>query len=107
MVNPQADADDVVLDEMGEKARKATEFLKALAHEGRLMILCNLIEGEKSVTDLEERLDMRQPTVSQQLARLRLERIIEARRDGRQTYYRISDPRAAKLVAEMYKIFCA
>lgn len=98
--------DDVQLDEMGDNAKKATEFLKALAHEGRLMILCYLASGEKSVTELETLLSMRQPSVSQQLARLRIEGLISARRDGKQTYYSIADPRAAKLIETVYGIFC-
>ncbi|MEM7684624.1 MAG: ArsR family transcriptional regulator, partial [Pseudomonadota bacterium] len=61
------------LDEMMENARRATNFLKALSHEGRLLILCHLASGEKSVTELEEFLSARQAAVSQQLARLRLE----------------------------------
>lgn len=98
--------DDVQLDEMGDNAKKATEFLKALAHEGRLMILCYLASGEKSVTELETLLSMRQPSVSQQLARLRIEGLISARRDGKQTYYSIADPRAAELIETVYGIFC-
>ena len=64
---PQVD-----VDRMGEHAREASEFLKALAHEARLMILCDLLHGEKSVGDLEALLSRRQASVSQQLARLRL-----------------------------------
>ena len=61
---------NVDVDRMGEHAREASEFLKALAHEGRLMILCDLLRGEKSVGELEALLSRRQSTVSQQLARL-------------------------------------
>ena len=98
--------DESQLDEMGDNAKRATEFLKAMAHEGRLMILCYLASGEKSVTELETLLSMRQPSVSQQLARLRIEGLIEARREGKQTYYRICDERAAKLIDTVYGIFC-
>ncbi|MGE3832843.1 MAG: ArsR/SmtB family transcription factor, partial [Parvibaculaceae bacterium] len=65
------------------KARKASEFLKALAHENRLLILCILAERERSVTELEQLLSLSQPTVSQQLARLRLDGLVDTRRDGR------------------------
>ena len=94
------------LDEMGENAKRATEFLKALAHEARLMILCYLASGEKSVKELEDLLSMRQPTVSQQLARLRSEGFIEARRDGKMIYYSISDPRARVMIEQVYDMFC-
>ena len=65
------------MDEMMENARNATSFLKALAHEGRLLILCHLASGEKSVTELEELLSARQAAVSQQLARLRFEGLVD------------------------------
>ena len=64
------------IDEMFEKGRGAANFLKAMAHEGRLMILCHLVMGEKSVTELENLLSSRQAAVSQQLARLRIEGIV-------------------------------
>ncbi|MEM7777034.1 MAG: metalloregulator ArsR/SmtB family transcription factor [Pseudomonadota bacterium] len=91
---------------MAENAKRATEFLKALAHEARLMILCYLATGEKSVTELEGLLSLRQPTVSQQLARLRAERIIEARREGKLIYYSIADPRARVMIEQVYDMFC-
>ena len=95
------------LDEMAENAKQATSLLKALGHEGRLMILCYLASGEKSVTELEELLSLRQPAVSQQLARLRADNLIEARRDGKAIYYTISDERAYKVMALVYELFCA
>lgn len=102
--NAFADADN--LDEMSENARAATAMLKALGHEGRLMILCYLAHGEKSVTELEDFLSMRQPAVSQQLARLRADNLISARRDGKTIYYSISDERARKLMEVVYDLFC-
>ncbi|MEL6747034.1 MAG: metalloregulator ArsR/SmtB family transcription factor, partial [Pseudomonadota bacterium] len=95
------------LDAMADNAKTATDFLKALAHESRLMILCYLSSGEKSVKELEDLLAARQPSVSQQLARLRLEGFIEARREGRVIYYRIADPRVATMVEQLYTLFCA
>ena len=74
-----------------QKARKASDFLKALAHENRLLILCLLSERERSVTELEGLLALNQATVSQQLARLRLEGLVETRRDGRIIYYSLAD----------------
>lgn len=94
------------LDEMMENARRATDFLKALSHEGRLMILCHLASGEKSVTELEDLISARQAAVSQQLARLRLEGIVNYRRDGKAIYYRLSDERAKKMIEVVYDMFC-
>lgn len=98
--------DDSDLDEMAENAKIATDFLKALAHEARLMILCYLASGEKSVKELEDLLSLRQPTVSQQLARLRIEGFIDARRDGKMIYYSIADDRAKVMVEQIYEMFC-
>ena len=98
--------DDSELDEMAENAKLATDFLKALAHEARLMILCYLASGEKSVKELEDLLSLRQPTVSQQLARLRIEGFIDARRDGKMIYYSIADNRAKVMVEQIYDMFC-
>ena len=97
---------DEELDEMLENARRATNFLKALAHEGRLMILCHLTSGEKSVTELEELLSARQAAVSQQLARLRMEGLVTYRRDGKAIYYRLGDERARRILESVYDVFC-
>jgi DNA-binding transcriptional ArsR family regulator len=107
-----ADADAVgcstlTPDHMLEQAQAASAFLKALAHEGRLMILCHLSSGEKSVTELEELLQSRQAAVSQQLARLRLEGLVSCRRDGKTIYYSLHDSRAERLISVVYDIFCA
>lgn len=83
---------------MAQHAQPAAAFLKALSHEGRLMILCHLAGGEKSVTELEELLGQRQAAVSQQLARLRLEGLVSTRREGKAIYYAIQDPRVLALV---------
>ncbi|KAB2880069.1 MAG: winged helix-turn-helix transcriptional regulator [Albidovulum sp.] len=96
----------VAPEEMLARADEASNFLKALAHEGRLMILCHLSTGEKSVTELEILLASRQAAVSQQLARLRLEGLVSARRDGKAIYYSLADTRAERLVATLYDIFC-
>ena len=92
--------------EMLDKATEAANFLKALAHEGRLMILCHLSTGEKSVSELEQCLNVRQAAVSQQLARLRLEGLVAARRDGKTIYYSLADPRSQRLIGVMYDLFC-
>jgi ArsR family transcriptional regulator len=90
-----------------EDAREAAEFLKALAHEGRLAILCHLVTGERSVGELEQLLGARQAAVSQQLARLRHEGLVRARRDGKTIYYSIDDPKVRLIIETLYAVFCA
>jgi len=87
-------------------AQIASDFLKAISHEGRLMILCALAHGERSVTDIERLLSSRQAAVSQQLSRLRHEGLVTARRDGKQIFYRLKDERARKIVEQVYELFC-
>lgn len=106
ILDPARFEDEAHLDEMAENAKRATDFLKALAHEARLMILCYLASGEKSVKELEDLLSLRQPTVSQQLARLRIEGFIDARRDGKMIYYSLTDDRAKAMVEQIYEMFC-
>ena len=89
-----------------KNAQDAADFLKILSHEGRLMILCHLVDGEKSVAELEKLLAVRQPTVSQMLARLRLEGVVETRRDGKAIYYSLVDDRARQLIEIIYDMFC-
>jgi ArsR family transcriptional regulator len=97
---------NVDVDRMGEHAREASELLKALAHEGRLMILC-LMRGEKSVGELQALLSRRQASVSQQLARRRLEGLVSTRRDGKTIYYSIASDKAWSVVGALYASFCA
>jgi len=103
----RADCSSLQPVDMLEQAQAASAFLKALAHEGRLMILCHLSSGEKSVTELELLLQSRQAAVSQQLARLRLEGIVSCRREGKTIYYALHDPKAARLIGVVYDMFCA
>lgn len=93
--------------DMLDQAQAASAFLKAMAHEGRLMILCHLSTGEKSVGELEELLQSRQAAVSQQLARLRLEGIVNSRREGKTIYYSLQDQKAERLITLVYDMFCA
>ena len=94
------------LDRMKGNAKRASDFLKALAHENRLMILCILAEGEKSVSELEEFLALRQPTVSQQLARLRADGLVSTRRDGKTIYYNLASEEARTVIGAVYDVFC-
>ncbi len=92
---------------MVSKAESASGFLKALSHEGRLMILCHLSTGEKTVTELENLLSSRQAAVSQQLARLRLEGLVSHRREGKAIYYSLADDRARRMIELVYDMFCS
>lgn len=102
-------ADDISKDEMDRmvgNATTASNFLKAISHQGRLMILCHLVSGEKSVTELETLLSARQAAVSQQLSRLRLEGLVMPRRDGKTIYYRLADDRPRRILEVVYELFC-
>ena len=94
------------IDRMQGKATTASNFLKAISHEGRLMILCHLVSGEKSVTELEELLSARQAAVSQQLSRLRMEGLVTPRREGKAIYYRLADDRPKRILETVYDLFC-
>ena len=95
------------LDVLMEQARKASDLLKALSHESRLLILCLLAEGERSVSDLEDIMNMPQAAVSQQLARLRFDCLVKTRRDGRLIYYSIADEEVSSVIETLYDLFCA
>lgn len=97
---------DDELDRMMDNATRATNYLKAVSHEGRLMILCHLATGEKSVTELEKILSARQAAVSQQLGRLRLEGLITPRREGKTIYYSLADDRSRQIIGLVYELFC-
>ena len=94
------------LDKMFVSAKKASGLLKSLSHENRLLMLCILSEGEKSVTELEELLSLRQSTVSQQLSRLRIDGLVETRRDGKAIYYRLASKEVERVIAVLYDIYC-
>ena len=100
------DMSDAELDKVLANAQTASAFLKAISHEGRLMILCHLVSGEKSVTELEELLAARQAAVSQQLSRLRLEGLVIPRREGKTIYYKLADDRPKKMLETVYELFC-
>lgn len=103
---PCLDVAEENLETMLNQAHNAADFLKAISHEGRLMILCHLAAGEKSVTELEELLSARQAAVSQQLSRLRLEGLVTPRRDGKAIYYSLTDRRAVQMLEVIYDLFC-
>lgn len=102
----ETDAASADFAKMVEKAREASDFLKALSHESRLLLLCALSERECSVGELENILGERQSTVSQQLARLRLDRLVSTRRDGKTIYYSLADENVRAILEALRKAFC-
>lgn len=94
------------LDELIASAQQASSLLKALAHEARLLILCLLIEEEKSVTEIEEVLSLRQPAISQQLARLRADGLVETRREGKNIFYSLARPEVREVIGALHRAFC-
>lgn len=100
------DISDEDMDRMISSAKDASEFLKAISHESRLLILCHLVSGEKSVTELETLLSARQAAVSQQLSRLRLEGLVTPRREGKAIYYSLTDDRPKQILEVVYALFC-
>ncbi|EXL02727.1 ArsR family transcriptional regulator [Aquamicrobium defluvii] len=93
-------------DAMRDAAGEASELLKALSNQHRLLLLCRLIDGEKSVGQLAEFLGIRDSTVSQHLALLRRDRLIAGRRDGQTIWYRIESDVARRVVEVLYGSFC-
>jgi len=95
------------LAQMQDSAAAAEELLKAMANRHRLVILCQLIDGERSVGDLAELLELRDANVSQHLALLRKDGLVTTRRQGQTIWYAIASESARKLVETLYQIFCA
>lgn len=94
-------------DRMRSAAAQAAALLKVLANPERLLLLCELSQGERCVSELEEELGIEQPTLSQQLTVLRTEGLVETRRDGRWIYYSVRDPRSVAVLRTLYRSFCA
>lgn len=94
------------IDQLRDNADSAGQLLKALGNPDRLLLLCQLVHGEMNVGELEERLEIVQPTLSQQLGVLRREGLVDTRRDGRQIYYSISSQEAMAIIETLYKIYC-
>ena len=100
---------DPLLDiqQLRSNADAAEQLLKALSNPDRLLLLCQLSQGELNVSELENLLGIQQPTLSQQLAVLRREGLVETRREGKQIYYRICSPAALAVINTLYQHFCA
>ncbi len=94
------------INQLRENADAAGQLLKALGNPDRLLLLCQLVHGEMNVGELEERLSIVQPTLSQQLGVLRREGLVDTRRDGRQIYYSISSEPALSIIETLYRLYC-
>ena len=94
-------------DQMRKAAGAAEDLLKAVANRHRLMILCQLSEGERCVGDLAEFLNLRDSTVSQHLALLRKDGLVATRREGQTVWYSLASEAAARLIETLYRLYCA
>lgn len=91
---------------MRAAANQACGLMRVLSNPDRLMLMCQIAQGERCVGELEELLDIRQPTLSQQLAVLREEALVETRREGKQIYYRIASEQALAVMNLLYQMYC-
>ena len=91
---------------MRAAAAEAASVLRTLGNPDRLLLLCQLSQGERSVGELEELLGLRQPSLSQQLAVLRSEGLVQTRRDGKRMFYSIAEPKLLVLLGTLYQLYC-
>lgn len=92
--------------ELSLRAGEVAGLLRTLSHPARLMIVCSLVDSDYSVGELEEKLDVHQPHLSQHLKVLRGSGIVETRREGKQIFYSLTEDKAAQLVNALHGIFC-
>ncbi len=91
---------------MQQNAQAASQLLKTLANPNRLMVLCNIVNQERTVGELEKLIGLGQSALSQQLSRLRHEGIVECRREGQNAYYSLKDEGARRVLEVLYGIYC-
>ncbi|TCK31396.1 ArsR family transcriptional regulator [Ancylobacter aquaticus] len=101
------DTPAIEIADMKARVGEASAFLKTLSNPDRLMVACALVQGERSVRELEDLLGIRQPGLSQQIAGLRTAGLIVGRKEGKQVFYRLADPRVEAFIATMHALFCA
>ncbi len=92
--------------ELEDKASEASNLLKVMSNQWRLLIMCNLMQGEHSVQDMQKRIGLGQSALSQHLAILRHERLVDTRREAQSIYYSIASAEAERLLATLYDIYC-
>lgn len=95
------------ISEMEQNANKASDLLKVMANQSRLMILCNLLDGEKSVQQLQTHVGLSQSALSQQLAILRGQSLVRTRREAQNVFYSLASPEAETVIGTLYQIYCA
>lgn len=95
------------ISELKDNASKASELLKVMANQSRLMILCNLLDGEKSVQELQGHVGLSQSALSQQLAILRGQKLVSTRRSAQSVYYSLASDEAETLIGTLYQLYCA
>ena len=98
---------DIDLKQMAKSASRASGLMKTLGHKDRLMILCHLAEGEKSVGQIADLLEISQSPLSQHLSRMRKEGLVETRRQAQTIYYSLKSGEASRIVEVLYELFCA
>ena len=95
------------VNELTERSQEVASYLKVLANPSRLLILCELNQGERSVSALETAVGLAQSALSQHLAKLRESGIVATRRDAQTIYYRLADPKVERMMGTLYELFCA
>lgn len=101
-----ADPTGFDIQQMHRAADEASQFLRSIANQDRLLLLCQLSQGEAAVSELESVTGIRQPSLSQQLGVLRREGLILPRKEGKQVYYRIGEPKVLAMLESLYQLFC-
>lgn len=92
---------------MRQGATEAIKLLKVMVNEDRLLMICHLLEGEKTVGEIEELLDIHQPNLSQHLTVLRKNGVVQTRREGRNVYYSLADPKAVAILETLHRLYCS
>lgn len=101
------DKHNLPIEQLETNAANAAGLLKALSNESRLLILCNLVGGEKCVGELNDRIPLSQSALSQHLARLRKDELVSIRKEAQTVFYRISSPEAEQIIEVLYNVYCA
>lgn len=94
------------IEDMAHNAAQAEALLKIMANKNRLMILCSLLQGEMSVSQLNDAIPLAQSALSQHLAALRKANVVATRRDAQSIYYRVVDPKVEAILQQLYVLFC-
>ncbi len=101
------DLDEISLGGMQENAGKATALLKSMANKTRLMILCQLVNGEKSVGEMHENIPLSQSALSQHLAVLRREKLVSTHRQAQSVFYSLASDEVRAIIQTLYSLYCA